>query len=214
MSARRHRSAMDNPASVARASISEAVSKSAMPPDYVQNCKQVKSILATGLSAPEAAFVNAAMGTERQLVREFVERAATALDTDYTGLARAAGLSPSTITRFMKNPDAPILTTRTLGKIAQAANLPLPGGAVGSIPDQMRLAALRAVAAALGVDISAANLTGRQREWLAAIERIPATIENQALELLRGMADASSSPEEEGHPSKSSRRRRAGESPS
>lgn len=210
MPAPRHRSLIDRPAAAALASISAADKTSDMAQCYLQNSTRVKSNLATRLSAPESAFINAAMTAERALVREFVERAAEAMGTDYTGIARKAGLAPSTITRFMRDTDAPILTTRTLGKIAQAAGIPLPSGSVGTAPDEMRLSVLRAVADALGIDISTAALSDREREWLAVVKAIPPTIENQAFDLVRGISETTSPPQQEGGPGKSSSARSKG----
>lgn len=41
-----------------------------------------------------------------------------------TALARRAGVAQSTLTRFLKNDDAPMLTLRTIAKIAHAAGVP------------------------------------------------------------------------------------------
>ena len=66
---------------------------------------------------------NARMDT-RANVRAYVERACKAGGWKYTQLARAAGVTPSTITRFMNKDGKSILSTRTLHKIAVASGLP------------------------------------------------------------------------------------------
>lgn len=58
----------------------------------------------------------------RGLIRAMMER--TGLDA--TGLARAAGIAPSTLTRFLNKPVKHLLTARTLAKLSEASGVPVP----------------------------------------------------------------------------------------
>lgn len=66
---------------------------------------------------------NMNINEQREQQRRLVDRMAAALNTDYTGLARIAGVAASTITRFMNSNVEHLLTTRTLAKLENAAHL-------------------------------------------------------------------------------------------
>lgn len=68
---------------------------------------------------------------QREQQRQLVDRMARALDVDYTGLARIAGVAPSTITRFMNAKVEHLLTSRTLAKLENVARL---GGQSATAP--------------------------------------------------------------------------------
>jgi lambda repressor-like predicted transcriptional regulator len=61
----------------------------------------------------------------RDLIRSMMDK--TGLDA--TGLARAAALAPSTLSRFLNQPvKQHLLTMRTLAKLARISGVPVPGG--------------------------------------------------------------------------------------
>lgn len=60
----------------------------------------------------------------RDLIRLMMEK--TGLDP--TGLARSAGVAPSTLTRFLNQPVKHLLTARTLAKLSKASGVPVPVG--------------------------------------------------------------------------------------
>ena len=119
------------------------------------------------------------MSSDRDHIKAFIERAAEATRVDYTNLARRARVSPSTITRFMKGETKHMPTARTLLKISEASGLPLFGGT---------------------------DLPPRLIEWVEVIKRIPVTLEDHALQMLRGVGDAASRTEQNSPPSEGSDR--------
>jgi plasmid maintenance system antidote protein VapI len=60
----------------------------------------------------------------RDLIRLMMEK--TGLDP--TGLARSAGVAPSTLTRFLNQPVKHLLTARTLAKLSKVSGVPVPVG--------------------------------------------------------------------------------------
>jgi transcriptional regulator with XRE-family HTH domain len=60
----------------------------------------------------------------RDLIRQMMEK--TGLDA--TGLARAAGIAPSTLSRFLYQPVKHLLTARTLAKLSEVSGIPVPVG--------------------------------------------------------------------------------------
>ena len=58
----------------------------------------------------------------RNLIRVMMEKSGL----DATGLARAAGVSPSTVTRFLNKPVKHLLTARTLAKLSEASEVSVP----------------------------------------------------------------------------------------
>ena len=71
------------------------------------------------------------LGAEMHLnhteLREWLRRVLDYTGEKPTNLARRAGIAQSTLTRFLHSDDAPLLSTRTIAKIAQAANYSPPG---------------------------------------------------------------------------------------
>ena len=116
---------------------------------------------------------------DRELIRAFMERAAEAVGADLTGLARRAGMAPSTITRFVNGEVKHLPSARTLLKISAASGVPLFAGT---------------------------DLPPRVLEWLNVINRIPASLEDHALNMLRGVAEAADRTEKQGGPRKGSGR--------
>ena len=68
--------------------------------------------------------------------RKYVGAVSAATGWDFTTIARRAGLSSSTLTRFMNNPDIRhVLSARSIAKIAAASGVPVPpelGGAAST----------------------------------------------------------------------------------
>lgn len=192
-------SANDKPAALAVASISAAVHRRAMDASIFAENHHVNSILATR-RAPEGCALNqCVMDREREAVRNFLLEATRRLGTDLTGLARRAGLSPSTITRFVNSESKHIPTTRTLSKIAMASGLtpPLPH-LNGGGDDQTE----SIIAAGHSRPIP------RMREWIDVISRLPPAAEHNILEMLRGIADATSATQQQPSPRQFTGRRR------
>jgi transcriptional regulator with XRE-family HTH domain len=79
------------------------------------------------------------MDEHQKAAREMITRMLDATGLDPTGLARKAGLSPSTITRFMNSPVKYTISTKTLQKLAAAAGVSIT---MGGDPDDMRLTRL------------------------------------------------------------------------
>jgi hypothetical protein len=76
----------------------------------------------------------------RDLIRRMMEK--TGLDA--TGLAREAGISPSTLSRFLYQPVKHLLTARTLAKLSTASGVPVPvGSPLTSALEREVLAGLR-----------------------------------------------------------------------
>lgn len=123
---------------------------------------------------------------------------------DLSTLARRAGLAPSTLTRFMNGRVKHALSARTLDKLTGVVGGAAPVDAANdTLPKQLRVAAVLAVAKVLEVapgDL--AHSSERQLEWFQAIERLPATAEDQALQLVRGIGDAGAAANQHSRPSK------------
>lgn len=185
MPARLQSSSNEIPASLAVASMNSGVSRSSsavMPQVYLQDCTPVNSSLATRrIHGGCAQAVDVEMH-DRKTVKEFLLAAAKHADTDLSGLARLAGLAPSTVTRFVNGDSKYLPTTRTLSKIAEASGYPSP---VLGAPQRLH----------------------RAGEWLALISQLPPTVENNVFEMLRGLTEAPGSSEQESSPSKRSGRR-------
>lgn len=216
MSAFRQRSPSDIPAALALASMSAGVSNSScMTPSYLQKSIPVNSVLAQRLKRLRCAHMLGGMDDDRQLLRDYLKRAAEAAGTDLTGLARKAGLSPSTLTRFVNSDDKHLPTTRTLAKIAEASGLAPPTGGRQHMTKAERIQLLASVADALDVGLGeAAALVGsdvdggRALEWLNLIAKLPAATEHNVFQMLRGMSDSSAPPKQDTDPSQAFRGRR------
>lgn len=130
---------------------------------------------------------------------------------DLSTLARRAGLAPSTLTRFMNGNVKHALSARTFDKLTAAVGSAAPLEAANNeLPKQLRVAAVLAVARVLEVSPGEiAQPSDRHREWFQAIERLPATAEDQALQLVRGIGDASAAANQHSRPSERLRSRRS-----
>jgi transcriptional regulator with XRE-family HTH domain len=152
---------------------------------------------------------------DRRAVKDFLVDAAKYADTDLTGLARLAGLSPSTLTRFVNGDSKYLPTTRTLAKIAAASGYSRrPLGP----PDWSDvLEALGDLASAIGLNLAEAAILGgvpkhrlrRASEWMDLINRLPPSVENNAFQMLSGMIERGSATELDSSPGESSSRRRS-----
>lgn len=65
---------------------------------------------------------------QREAQRELVRRMMEQTGLDATGLARAAGVAPSTLSRFLYQPVKHLLTARTLAKLSTFSSVPVPMG--------------------------------------------------------------------------------------
>ena len=67
------------------------------------------------------------MDADRAQIRAWLKEVLERTGETPTGLARKAGLAQSTLTRFLGSDDAPLLSLRSVSKIAQAASTQPPG---------------------------------------------------------------------------------------
>lgn len=82
---------------------------------------------------------------QREAQRELVRRMMEQTGLDATGLARAAGVAPSTLSRFLYQPVKHLLTARTLAKLSTFSSVPVPmGSPLTSELEREVLAGLRA----------------------------------------------------------------------
>jgi transcriptional regulator with XRE-family HTH domain len=147
---------------------------------------------------------------DRQAVKDFLLGAAEHAGTDLTGLARRAGVSPSTVTRFINGDSRYLPTTRTLAKIADASGYGTP--AFGRQNRRHLMEAFQNFAAEVGVNLAeVAILAGADRkrlrrtaELIRMINSLDPTMENHIFELLRGMTETPGAPEQNGGPSEAS----------
>ena len=65
------------------------------------------------------------MNGDREEIRRWLEQAVAKTGLTATALARRAGVHQTTVTRFLRDPDAPMMKTTTLNAIASAAGIPL-----------------------------------------------------------------------------------------
>lgn len=153
------------------------------------------------------------MKDQCEAIRRLITQMMEALDTDPTGLARRAGVAPSTITRFMNSDDPKNLPTmRTMIAASQASGIPLFGG-IGFVAPQTKPLSkqelLEELARALGVDLPQ-DLSARELELLAGFRQLPDGSQQAAVELLRGWGEAPSSTKKNSSPSERARIRRSG----
>jgi transcriptional regulator with XRE-family HTH domain len=180
---------------------------------YLQECTSVNSSLAPRRIPAGYALFRDVIARDRKTVRDFLLEAAKHAGTDLSGLARRAGLSPSTLTRFVNGESKYLPTTRTLAKIAEASGYGTP--TLGRPDRRQFLEAFQKFAAELGVNLAeAAILAGADRarlrrtaEWIAMIDRLDAATERRAFDLLRGMTDAPGAAEKEANPREARRGR-------
>lgn len=107
---------------------------------------------------------------QRKLVQEMLDR------TGFTAseLARAAGLAPSTLTRFMNGQVKHALSARTLASLSDASSVPVPFGQARSHEDQAAEAERRANERELAEWIVAERERRRwSREALASLLSVP-----------------------------------------
>jgi transcriptional regulator with XRE-family HTH domain len=81
------------------------------------------------------------MDERQKSVRDLVERMLAASELDPTGLARAAGLSASTLTRFLNSPVKHTLSARTLQKLSKASGVEVKLGGLHDDPRRTRILA-------------------------------------------------------------------------
>lgn len=211
-------SSSDSPAALARASMNSGLSRSNsdIPPVYLHKCTSVKRTLATRLEHGGYALVGPVVDHDREAVREYLTEAARHAGTDLTGLARRAGLAPSTLTRFVNRGSKYIPSTRTLSKIAEVSGYSFPN--IGSWDRSDLLKSLRKLATTVGIDLNEAVVFGeaeeaklsRAREWLVLIDGLTPTLQERTLEMLRGMNDELASQKHTSGPDKMLGRRRQG----
>lgn len=65
---------------------------------------------------------------QREAIRDLVRRMMEKTGLDATGLARAADVAPSTLSRFLYQPVKHLLSARTLAKLSEASGVPVPVG--------------------------------------------------------------------------------------
>jgi transcriptional regulator with XRE-family HTH domain len=65
---------------------------------------------------------------QQAAIRGLIHLMMEASGLDATSLARAAGLAPSTLTRFLNQPVKHLLTARTLAKLSAATGVSVPAG--------------------------------------------------------------------------------------
>jgi transcriptional regulator with XRE-family HTH domain len=87
------------------------------------------------------------MDAHQKAVRDLVERMLAATGLDLTNLAEKAGLSASTLTRFMNGKAKHTLSAKTLQKLSEASGVPVT---LGEPPDDARLTRLVAAYQTMG----------------------------------------------------------------
>jgi plasmid maintenance system antidote protein VapI len=81
---------------------------------------------------------------QQAAIRDLVRRMMESTGLDPTGLAKAAGIAPSTLTRFLNQPVKHLLTARTLAKLSKVSGVPVPvGSPLTTALEQEVLAGLR-----------------------------------------------------------------------
>lgn len=191
-------------------------SQSNIAPVYLHKCTLVKRSLAPRLGYEGYALLADVVNRDREAVREFLIEAARYAGTDLSGLARMAGIAPSTLTRFVNGDAKHIPTTRTLSKIAQVSGYSFP--VIGGWDRSELLKLLRKVAAAAGIDLNEAAVFNeaeedklrRASEWLTLLRGLTPPLQDHVLDMLRGMNEALAAQQDNGNPSKMVRRRRQG----
>lgn len=126
------------------------------------------------------------MDDDETFVRDLILKMAGAVDLDLTGLAREAGIAPSTLTRFMNGDAKHLPSARTLFKLSKLTHVPIVYGE-SELPDTARIEVLNAVAQALGL-----SAEGKRppEEWADVIDALPPPARDSALATLQGVAEA------------------------
>lgn len=129
----------------------------------------------------EAGAVNAQscdMDKKRSAQQAYVRKAMEATGLDATNLARRAGLSSPTLTRFLNAPDGKfLLSVRTLSAIATVSGLPISAEATGFVsvaPED------------IGERLNEAELSAITAEAVDLLKRLPRSDQVRYLEYLRG----------------------------
>lgn len=65
---------------------------------------------------------------QQAAIRDLIRRMMVETGLDATGLARLAGIAPSTLSRFLYQPVKHLLTARTLAKLSKVSGVPVPVG--------------------------------------------------------------------------------------
>lgn len=215
MPARLQNASIVRPADLALFSISAGVSSVDTCKPYLHARIPVKSNLADGREPIACAGMRV---VDRQLLRDYIASAMKALDTDLTGLARRSGVSPSTLTRVFKGDRFSMPLLSTIAKVAQASGVPLPPeiAAPPDYPAQFpgQLDELSKTLKELGQEIEKLHETfsarasepthnlplEERREWLRNLALIPAAARNDLLKVVRGMAKAVATSNNETNP--------------
>lgn len=102
-----------------------------------QSCKRT-------LLARRAILHTMEIDEQRAAIRDLVQLMMERTGLDSTGLARLAGLAPSTVTRFLNSPVKHLLTARTLAKLSEASGVAVPvGSPLSGAAEHELLAAFR-----------------------------------------------------------------------
>lgn len=140
-------------------------------------CKQTNL---TGLG------IRSFMDERQKEAQLFIDRAMAATGKDLTGLAKMAGLTPSTLTRFYNKPVKHTLSYRTLSAISGCSGIPIPGALNPTGLDEDMLAlCIRAVDDVAGAEGLKLSLHERSsviaRLYSGAVSNPQNNIEGQVL---------------------------------
>jgi len=227
MSALRQSSPSDRPADLALASISAGVSRQLdIRKGYLQDCTGSSAKSTDGRDAVLCAGMH---NVDHRIIRDFLRQAASALDTDLTGLARQAGVAPSTVTRVFKDDEGSLPSWRTLAKVAQVSGVPVPSALASPGDEDERLDTMarqmeridsllkNLMEATASISEMAAKVARTQqmfkdklpvlelRQWLDSLPRVPSAQRNHLLEVVRGIAERSAASQNDPEPSEGSR---------
>lgn len=87
----------------------------------------------------DAEATDADIGEQQAVMRDLIRSMIDKTGMDATGLARAAGLAPSTLSRFLYQPVKHLLTARTLAKLARISGVAVPAGIPFATPLEREL---------------------------------------------------------------------------
>jgi transcriptional regulator with XRE-family HTH domain len=102
----------------------------------------------TPASDTETPALRAAPDPQRDAIRALVRRMAAANGLSLSALARKAGVTPTTVTRFMNQDVDHVLSLTTLSKLSEASGVALPSGVPASGPVVAEAAGVAAETAA------------------------------------------------------------------
>lgn len=89
-------------------------------------------------ASAERIWHHSAMDYPQETARALVSQMLEATGLEPTQLARRAGVTPSTLTRFLNKPVKHTLSVRTLMKLSAASGVPIPMGGVAPLPSKGR----------------------------------------------------------------------------